>query len=281
MLPLLIEVSEGKLAVMAALGGGLLVGTALSVIIPEGFHAFQSAQHEPGVDLPDWSVGAILVAGFLTMLLLDHLQQAMVGGGHAHAHKHTPMSSSSSSGQSIHRRHSHLSDEDPEEDTIAAQKGQSEAASRALVGLLVHSVADGFAVGASSVSTSASLSFLVAVAMVLHKAPVAFGLATYLLSARWSWTRTRGALLLFAATSPVVAIATFILINAAPVLASQENIALCVLFSGGTFLYAACMHILPEIMGDKGKLSKAELAGMLFGSAVPIFCSALQGDHHH
>lgn len=74
-----------------------------------------------GVDLPDWSVGAILVAGFLTMLLLDHLQQAMVGGGHAHAHKHTP-TSSSSSGQSIHRRHSHLSDEDPEEDTIAAQK---------------------------------------------------------------------------------------------------------------------------------------------------------------
>ena len=75
-----------------------------------------------GINLPDWSVGAILVAGFLTMLLLDHLQQAMVGGGHAHAHKHTPMSSSSSSGQSIHHRHSHLSDEDPEEDTIAAQK---------------------------------------------------------------------------------------------------------------------------------------------------------------
>ena len=66
-----------------------------------------------------------------------------------------------------------------------------------------------------------------------------------------------------------------------PFMHAQENIALCVLFSGGTFLYAACMHILPEIMGDNGKLSKAELAGMLFGSAVPIFCSALQGDHHH
>lgn len=37
------------------------------------------------------------------------------------------------------------------------------------MGLLVHSAADGFAVGASSVSTSATLSFLVAVAMVLHK----------------------------------------------------------------------------------------------------------------
>lgn len=42
------QISEGKLAVMGALGAGLLVGTALSVIIPEGFHAFQSAQQETG-----------------------------------------------------------------------------------------------------------------------------------------------------------------------------------------------------------------------------------------
>jgi zinc transporter ZupT len=49
-------------------------------------------------------------------------------------------------------------------------QGKTDAASRAFFGLLVHSAADGFAVGASSVSSSASLSFLVAVAMVLHKA---------------------------------------------------------------------------------------------------------------
>ena len=49
-------------------------------------------------------------------------------------------------------------------------QGKQDAAGRALVGLLVHSAADGFAVGASSVSSSASLPFLVAVAMVLHKA---------------------------------------------------------------------------------------------------------------
>lgn len=45
---LLLQISEGKLAVMGALGAGLLVGTALSVIVPEGFHAFESAQHETG-----------------------------------------------------------------------------------------------------------------------------------------------------------------------------------------------------------------------------------------
>lgn len=48
---LLVQVSEAQLSAMGALGAGLLVGTALAVIIPEGFHAFQSAQHETGVVL--------------------------------------------------------------------------------------------------------------------------------------------------------------------------------------------------------------------------------------
>ncbi len=74
-----------------------------------------------GVDLPDWSVGAILVAGFLTMLLLDHVQQAMVGGGHAHAHAHTPVSSSGNI-HALRREHDRLSDGDPEDENTHAQR---------------------------------------------------------------------------------------------------------------------------------------------------------------
>ncbi len=72
-----------------------------------------------GVDLADWAIGAVLVAGFLAMLLLDHVQQAMVGGSHAHVHTHVHNSSSS---QSVHRQHSHCSDEDPEDDRTCVQK---------------------------------------------------------------------------------------------------------------------------------------------------------------
>ena len=166
---------------LGALGAGLLTGTALAVILPEGFHAFQAAQdatgqhckfHEhllpaahpsgpavlvmllavcagsasnpmqcasPGSHclmlptdvvsfplqcpvaqrgaltpynccspwqhgpfsaysltqrclhadeaLPDWAIGAVLVAGFLGMLLLDQLQHR-VGGPHVHGHAH-------------------------------------------------------------------------------------------------------------------------------------------------------------------------------------------------
>lgn len=37
--------------------------------------------------MPDWTIGAVLVAGFLGMLLLDQLQHK-VGGHHGHGHMH-------------------------------------------------------------------------------------------------------------------------------------------------------------------------------------------------
>ena len=53
------------------------------------------------------------------------------------------------------------------------------------------------------------------------QAPVAFGLATYLLSAKWAPQRARQALLVFASASPVVAALTYMAIMAAPGLSSQ------------------------------------------------------------
>ena len=58
--------------------------------------------------MPDWTVGAVLVAGFLGMLLLDQLQHK-VGSEHGHGHGHgrgTP--------------HLHSSDDDLEEGALSA-----------------------------------------------------------------------------------------------------------------------------------------------------------------
>ena len=43
------QISEGKFSALGALGAGLLTGTALAVILPEGFHAFQAAQDATGL----------------------------------------------------------------------------------------------------------------------------------------------------------------------------------------------------------------------------------------
>ena len=116
--------------------------------------------------------------------------------------------------------------------------------------------------------------------MVLHKVPVAFGLATSFMTAKWSWQKSQRALLIFSSASPTTAFVTYGLIAAIPALSSPSATALCVLFSGGTFLYAACMHILPEVVGHDASLSTAQVAAVLSGAVLPLLLS-LAVPHSH
>lgn len=134
---------------------------------------------------------------------------------------------------------------------------------------------DGLAVGAASLGTSHTLKLTVALAMLLHKAPVAVGLVTCFLHAKWSWPRQRRGLLLFALASPVAAGLTYLCIGLTPQLASPSAIALCVVFSGGTFLYAACLHILPEVLGRQGHLEGRQLCAIMGGMGLPLALSFL------
>lgn len=47
--PLFLTVSESQLHTISAVGAGLLIGTALGVILPEGSEAFRAAQEESGI----------------------------------------------------------------------------------------------------------------------------------------------------------------------------------------------------------------------------------------
>ena len=49
------------------------------------------------------------------------------------------------------------------------------------LGLLVHNVADGIAMGAASAGVNKSLETIVFLAIIMHKAPAAFGLSALLL----------------------------------------------------------------------------------------------------
>lgn len=55
-----------------------------------------------------------------------------------------------------------------------------------LVALLVHSAADGVAVGAASLVSNLALNVSVGLAILLHKLPVAFGLTALLRASGWS-----------------------------------------------------------------------------------------------
>ena len=51
-MPLILKTSPAQLRLLSAIGAGLLVGTGLGVILPEGFEAFHSAQEAAGAAAP-------------------------------------------------------------------------------------------------------------------------------------------------------------------------------------------------------------------------------------
>lgn len=165
----------------------------------------------------------------------------------------------------------------------------------ACLSLHVPAVSDGLAVGAASLSTVPEVSLGVAAAMVVHKGPVAIGLASFLRGAMWSPAQIHRGVLLFAAASPLAAVLTYGLLSTMPGI--TDNIPLVVLFSGGTVLYAATMHILPSAMQSSSRgrstskthqhhehgktLDREQLLYVTLGMLIPLVLTAAFGGHHH
>lgn len=163
-IPLVVSLSEEKLKVVTVFGAGLLVGTALTVIIPEGIRALYSsdvaashaavhlqqmvpsqppnAKEHHHHDEPEHSatIGLSLVLGFIFMMIVDQISS---------------------------RRNN---------DSYGSDRN-----STATIGLVVHAAADGVALGAAATTSHQDVEMIVFLAIMLHKAPAAFGLVSFLL----------------------------------------------------------------------------------------------------
>ena len=145
----------------------------------------------------------------------------------------------------------------------------------ATFGLLVHGAADGLAVGAS-VSSSTETGLIVFVAIMLHKGPAAFGLSSFLQHIKIDKQKSQMYLLLFAISSPIMAIATFFILKDTT-LATDENIGLALMFSAGTFIYVATVDVLPEVHShEHGHDSSVKY--VILGMAL-VFLTTLIGHH--
>ncbi|XP_017157893.1 zinc transporter ZIP9 [Poecilia reticulata] len=165
-IPLAVNFSEEKLKLITVLGAGLLCGTALAVIIPEGVHALYeeilegahhshsqagaaevseakvevvaaldaTGKHEHGHEQLHACIGVSLVLGFVFMLLVDQ-----IGSSHVH------------------------NSEDPESGRVNSSKITT------TLGLVVHAAADGVALGAAASTSQTSVQLIVFVAIMLHK----------------------------------------------------------------------------------------------------------------
>ncbi|CAG5866795.1 zinc transporter ZIP9 isoform 1-T2 [Menidia menidia] len=287
-IPLAFNFSEEKLKLITVLGAGLLCGTALAVIIPEGVHALYEeilegehhshgqvgvaeasqakaegeaalgagGKHEHGHEQLHACIGVSLVLGFVFMLLVDQ-----IGSSHVH------------------------NTEDPESARVASSKITT------TLGLVVHAAADGVALGAAASTSQTSVQLIVFVAIMLHKAPAAFGLVSFLMHAGLERNRIRKHLLVFALAAPVLAMITFLGLSQSSkeALSDINATGVAMLFSAGTFLYVATVHVLPEVGGgghshapaggNGGKgLSKVEVGALVLGCLIPLVLSV---GHQH
>lgn len=89
---------------------------------------------------------------------------------------------------------------------------------------------------------------------MLHKAPAAFGLVSFLLHEKIDRQRIRKHLAIFSSSAPLLTLLTYFSIGQEQkkTLDSINATAIAMLFSAGTFLYVATVHVLPELTQRDG-----------------------------
>lgn len=384
-LPLALNLSSSRLRLVSTIGMGVLVGTSLIVIIPEGVDTLYStsgmghaharrnvAMRNTGMDMSHGSLAlatvpqirsdpfALDVPGPVVpeidtypsppktptepgkIGILDTTSEGKTEGDEDHADAHhawigialiagfilmflidkVPQYSTTSKPQT-HTRHISLTNlgrrfnlttldrqEEVEnfiEPTQSAPQAPMSRSSATTIGLVIHAAADGIALGASSSTSNTGLSFIIFFAIMVHKAPAAFGLTSVLLKQGLSKRMARTHLVMFSLAAPAGAFMTWLLVRTlgGTSSTSPQNstwwTGMLLLFSAGTFLYVA-MHSMQEITsvghhetqmngtangsihetrdsgGQEEKPSVSDLGAAVFGMILPLF---LQVGHAH
>lgn len=210
-----------------------------------------------GADLPTFYIGFSLVLGFVLMFLIERLprhatERFLAGPTTRHISLDNLLETSSLNGDangSGSGGSSGSGNGADESDGFLSSllMPPSPKQSRSLAtttGLVIHAAADGIAMGASATTSDMKLGLIIFVAIMIHKAPAAFGLTSVLLKQGLSKRAARGHLIIFSLAAPVGAISTWFIVT----LLGGGNMdgeagrwwtGMLLLFSAGTFLYAS------------------------------------------
>jgi len=214
-------------------------------------------------DPPTFYIGFSLISGFILMFLIDKLpRHASENLQPAPPPRHISLHNLS---EGLHSS-STLADEESESFLQSLTPTPKQSRSLATTtGLVIHAAADGIAMGASASTANTKLGFIIFVAIMVHKAPAAFGLTSVLLKQGLSKRAARGHLIIFSLAAPFGALTTWLLVH---VLGGghiegekgQWWTGMLLLFSAGTFLYVA-MHAMQEESGHDHTTSNGYAEG--------------------
>lgn len=111
----------------------------------------------------------------------------------------------------------------------------------AFLGISLHSLLDGLALGAGLMLPQ--LGPVVLLAVIIHKMPDGISITSILLAAGWSRQRVATLSVLFSLTTPTGALLAYLFFRTL----SPENVAVAIGISAGTFLAIATADILPQV----------------------------------
>ncbi|KAF7630999.1 hypothetical protein Mgra_00008774 [Meloidogyne graminicola] len=316
-IPLFFTLNEKRIRIASIFGAGLLVGTALCVIIPEGISALmeasnslqnsQSIVNQPQIPakMPE-QVNAMNIQklGVAPLVNDDHQlrnqrndeklnEKIKVGNVNvkeenknlakipkkreAPIDKNHPTFNLENNQSDKHNKVNHKNIDGQigfplligflfmfviEQLTKMGAYGRNSSKSVSTIGLVIHAFADGIAMGsASSAGSKLEMQILVFVAIMLHKAPAAFALVSILLAQGLDKIKIRRHLLIFSLAAPIGTVVTYVLIQMTSPSSIDGQISetpstsgltgLILLFSAGTFLYIATVHVMPELMESR------------------------------
>ncbi len=238
------------LETLTSVSAGFLVAAACLIVIPEGFEHFSHKAAPSVADAPDpdqlWgfldasvAAGLAILAGFLMMLIMESL-----GFGH-----------------DIHEEHH----DHPGGHLHHPPRGEGKRlAAVVVIGLTIHSIADGMAIGAGLATGSHALTGSLVVTLLTHKVPAAFSLTLFSQHAHGNRRRTWFDLAIFSLAMPLAVLGTWAVLG----VLSDQVLGLVLLFSAGTFIYVATIDVLPSVL----QANKRRVAAALH---VSLGCLAL------
>ncbi len=240
--PILSKIKENQetLRRITGIASGILLASALLVVIPEGFELATGEHEESGEEeegVGNLLIGGAVLAGFLMMLILE-------GSGIGHA---------------VHEEHHDHHDEHGHEHVHHRNSPWI-----IVLGLSLHSAADGLAIGSAAAGSTEAVTALVALAVLIHKVPAAFSLGVFSMHERENRNDSVRDIVMFSLATPVMILVSFYTLQGM----DEHLIALSMLFAAGTFLYVATVDTLPDIHNPE--TGRAALRNVLIGVVVMV-----------
>jgi solute carrier family 39 (zinc transporter), member 9 len=202
--------------------------------------------HDEHAEFPGFEIGISMILGFVLMFLIDripkHATERMDSTPQTHQFSLDTLGPGGPPTANGDTSSSHEDDEAAE--GLMGSLKPTPRGARTLattLGLVIHAAADGIAMGASATAKDTKMSFVIFFAIMIHKAPAAFGLTSVLLRQGLSKRAARGHLVVFSLAAPAGALVTWMLVTLLGGGGGDEEsgtywTGMLLLFSGGTFL---------------------------------------------